>query len=72
MLFRSNSTSVGSTCNVAYCVGGATPGLECGQDDSVCGDGGSCDACPVHGGVTTEDEMFISIPAYYILPPEER
>lgn len=66
-LLKRNSTSVGTTCvGRAYCVGGATPGLSCGSDDSVCGDGGSCDACPVVGGVTTEDEMFILLGTYYL------
>ncbi len=68
-LLKRNSTSVGSTCiGNAYCVGGSTPGLACGSDDSLCGDGGSCDACPVVGGVTTEDEMFILLGNYYLLP----
>ena len=30
---------------------------------------GYCDACPLRGGVTTEDEMFILIGQHYI--PEE-
>jgi hypothetical protein len=29
---------------------------------------GDCDACPVHGGVTTEDEMFILLGSYYQVP----
>jgi hypothetical protein len=72
-LLKQNSTSVGTTCiGNAYCVGGATPGQACGSDDSVCGDGGSCDACPVSGGVTTEDEMFLMLGNFYVVPPEER
>ena len=72
-LLKRNSTSVGTTCTGrAYCVGGATPGLSCGGDDSVCGDGGSCDACPVKGGVTTEDEMFILLGSFYVVPSAER
>jgi len=27
---------------------------------------GACDACPVNGGTTTEDEMFILLGDYYI------
>ncbi len=27
---------------------------------------GDCDACPVLAGVTTEDEMFILLGAYYL------
>ncbi len=29
---------------------------------------GICDACPLRGGVTTEDEMFILLGAFYIVP----
>ncbi|MFT5484437.1 MAG: hypothetical protein ACI9GW_003102 [Halieaceae bacterium] len=72
-LLKRNSTSVGSTCyGAAFCAGGATPGLACGSDDSVCGDGGVCDACPVTGGFTTEDEMFLLLGSYYIVPESER
>jgi hypothetical protein len=72
-LLKRNSTSVGTTCvNNAYCVGGATPGQFCANDDSVCGDGGSCDACVVTGGVTTEDEMFLLLGSFYVVPPGER
>lgn len=40
-------------------------------DDATCdstpGEGdGLCDACPVNGGVSTEDEMFLILGAYYI------
>lgn len=67
-LLKRNSTSIGSTCDgAAYCVGGDSPGLECGSDDSLCGDGGLCDACPVVGGQTTEDEMFLMLGSYYVL-----
>lgn len=35
--------------------------------DTNAGDGdGFCDACPLRGGVTTEDEMFIPLGQYYI------
>ena len=68
-LLKRNSTSIGSRCvNDAYCAGGATPGEYCGADDSLCGDGGVCDACVVRGGVTTEDEMFILLGNYYLQP----
>jgi hypothetical protein len=70
-LLKRNSLSVdrGSHCNNrAYCVGGVTPGLSCGADDSACGDGGSCDACIVTGGFTTEDEMFLLLGNYYLVP----
>ena len=31
----------------------------------------TCDACPVRGGVTTEDEMLIMIGSYYIPEPAQ-
>jgi len=72
-LLKRNSTSVGSKCvSNAYCAGGSTPGLYCGDDDSACGDGGVCDACPVVGGFTTEDEMFLLLGSFYVVPPNER
>lgn len=52
------------------CVAGPKKGQLCGGVDSACdsapgaGDG-QCDACPVFGGVTTEDEMFILLGNYY-------
>ena len=52
------------------CVAGPKKGQLCAGDDSVCdsspgaGDG-QCDACPLTGGVTTEDEMFILLGNYY-------
>lgn len=56
------------------CLGGPNRGQPCGGDDSACdttpgaGDG-ICDACPVKGGVTTTDEMFILIGGMYVVPP---
>ena len=72
-LIKRNSLSVGSTCSPAIraCYGGPQQGEVCNGDDSFCdstpgaGDG-LCDACPVWGGVTTEDEMFILLGDYYI------
>lgn len=49
------------------CVGGPNQGMPCSGDDAVCGEGGRCDACPVWGGVTTEEEMFGILGAYYVL-----
>lgn len=49
------------------CLGGPNQGTLCNGDDSVCGDGGVCDACPVWGGVTTEEEMFAVLGAYYVI-----
>jgi hypothetical protein len=51
------------------CFGGANEGMSCGGDDSVCGEGGICDACPVWGGITTADEMFIPLGSYFVRPP---
>lgn len=31
-------------------------------------DGGSCDTCPVRGGVTTEDEMFLLLGSFSVVP----
>lgn len=51
------------------CFGGDNPGEPCGGDDAVCGEGGICDACPLLGGVTTDDEMFIPLGSYYVAEP---
>jgi hypothetical protein len=48
------------------CLGGPNQGMTCNGDDALCGDGGVCDACPVWGGVTTEEEMFGILGAYYV------
>ena len=49
------------------CLGGPNEGMACNGDDAICGDGGVCDACPVWGGVTTEEEMFGILGAFYIV-----
>lgn len=51
------------------CFGGPNQGLACGGDDSMCGDGGICDACPTGGGVTTEEEMFILLGSHFVRQP---
>ncbi|KPK17080.1 MAG: hypothetical protein AMJ62_02320 [Myxococcales bacterium SG8_38] len=51
------------------CFGGPNEGMPCDGDDSVCGEGGACDACPLGGGVTTEEEMFILLGSYYVETP---
>jgi hypothetical protein len=51
------------------CFGGPNQGMACNGDDSVCGDGGICDACPAGGGVTTEEEMFLLLGSYYVETP---
>jgi len=63
--------SVGPCGNdTVSCLGGADAGTFCGGNDAAC-DSGVCDACPVHGGVTTEDEMFIFIGSYYVPEPSQ-
>ena len=52
-----------------YCLGGENEGMMCGGDDAVCGEGGMCDACPLLGGVTTDDEMFLPLGSYYVAQP---
>jgi cysteine-rich repeat protein len=47
------------------CMGGPNKGQLCGGDDLNC-PLSECDACPVRGGVTTGDEMFIATGGYYI------
>ncbi|MGB5809115.1 MAG: hypothetical protein WBG86_01220 [Polyangiales bacterium] len=51
------------------CFGGPNEGMMCDGDDSVCGEGGLCDACPTGGGVTTEEEMFILLGSYFVQTP---
>ena len=58
------------------CVNDPTNTVACMGDDSLCdtapgaGDG-YCDACPLRGGVTTDDEMFILLGTYFVKPPVE-
>ena len=52
------------------CLGGNNAGTLCNGNNAVC-DSGVCDACPVRGGVTTEDEMFIFIGSYYVPEPSQ-
>ena len=71
---------IGGPCSVAAvaCLNeGPNRGMLCGgsgvADDAFCdsapgaGDG-SCDACPVHGGVTTTDEMMILLGTFFMAP----
>lgn len=65
----------GFTCKPTACVSGkiAAPCSGVGDDrtcDSAPGAGdGMCDACPITGGESTENEMFILIGAYYRVKP---
>ncbi len=71
-LFGGLEAIVGGPCpnTTVACLGGTKKGQLCHGNNSECdsspgmGDG-VCDACPVHGGVTTEDEMFILLGFYY-------
>jgi hypothetical protein len=51
------------------CFGGPSQGMSCNGDDSVCGEGGICDACPAGGGITTEEEMFVLFGSYFVQEP---
>jgi hypothetical protein len=62
----------GGPCAVAdtRCIGGPRQGQLCNGNDAFCASfpgatDGDCDACPVLGGVTTEDEMFIFIGSFF-------
>ena len=60
-----------SFCNPVKCVAGKmNPPATCRTDrdcDSVPGaNNGVCDACPITGGESTENEMFIAIGQYYV------
>jgi len=61
----------GCTPDIRACLGGDNQGMLCGGDDTVCGEGGICDACPLAGGITTEEEMFAVLGAYYLVPPSQ-
>ncbi len=61
--------SCGCAATQRVCLGGDKQGELCNGDDSFCGEGGSCDACPLFGGVTTDDEMFIPLGSYYVEEP---
>jgi hypothetical protein len=55
------------------CLAGPQKGALCHGNDRVCdsapgANDGVCDACPLLGGVTTEDEMFILLGFYYVVP----
>lgn len=74
----SPDASGGPCATPTHCVGG-TMGQQCAgttqeERDRSCdsrpGSGdGHCDACPLTGGVTTDDEMFVLLGLYYIATP---
>jgi hypothetical protein len=59
----------GCVAEQRVCFGGDNQGEPCDGDDSVCGEGGLCDACPLRGGVTTDDEMFLPLGSFYVEEP---
>jgi hypothetical protein len=55
------------------CMAGPRKGQPCNGDDRACdsvpgANDGVCDACPLRGGVTTEDEMMILLGFFYQVP----
>jgi hypothetical protein len=77
-----NFYGLGGPCapEVTVCADGPNRGQSCAAapagvldaaDHALCGDPelALCDACPARGGVTTEDEMFILMGAYYVPEP---
>jgi hypothetical protein len=64
--------TLGGPCgtDTVACLGGPRRGQPCGGDDRACDSrpgahDGVCDACPLRGGVTTEDEMFLLLGSAY-------
>ncbi|HEX6244027.1 MAG TPA: hypothetical protein VFZ61_24090 [Polyangiales bacterium] len=51
-----------------FCLDGANKGKACASDGDC--PGSSCDACTVTGGFTTEDEMFILLGDFFVVPPK--
>ncbi|HWP66876.1 MAG TPA: hypothetical protein VNO26_13275 [Candidatus Limnocylindria bacterium] len=56
--------SNGCTAAELVCTDGPNKGQPCNGDHTQC-PGGLCDACPLRGGVTTDDEMFVLLGSYY-------
>lgn len=62
-------------CRPSACVNAGMVGESCnGEDDDAACDSspgagdGDCDACSITGGESTENEMFLLLPAYYVVP----
>jgi hypothetical protein len=62
-------TFCGCDAEERACLGGDNQGVACEGDDAVCGEGGTCDACPLLGGFTTDDEMFLPLGSYFVKAP---
>lgn len=62
------STGIGRVCapEERSCLGGPQQGEPCDGDDARCPDG-TCVACPLRGGHTSDDEMFL-LPGSYHCP----
>ncbi|MDG2305691.1 MAG: hypothetical protein P8R42_13815 [Candidatus Binatia bacterium] len=65
------------TCVPVACVNPGMIGEACnGEDDDASCDSspgagdGECDACHITGGESTENEMFLMLPAYFVVPVE--
>ena len=66
------------TCVPVACVNPGMEGQPCSgeDDDASCdtpagpGGDGECDACPITAGESTENEMFLMIPAYWVTDVE--
>jgi hypothetical protein len=50
----------------APCSGGTKSDRDRSCDTQLDAGDGLCDACPLRGGITTEDEMFVLIGRYYV------
>ena len=48
------------------CVGRSQVARDRSCDTATASNDGTCDACPLGGGVTTEDEMFLLLGQYYV------
>jgi len=61
-----------ASCRPVACATGRVAAPCAGKDDDATCDSspgagdGSCDACPITAGVTTENEMFVLTPAYFL------
>jgi hypothetical protein len=69
---RSTAPPLAGTCSDrdVRCLAGPHRGEACNGDDRRCDStpaahDGLCDACPLHGGVTTDDEMFVMLGSFF-------
>jgi hypothetical protein len=67
-------TLVGGSCHPVACVAGKIGAACNGEDDDAACDSfpgagdGFCDACPITGGESTQNEMFVLFGAHYVDP----